>query len=152
MYPLWDVRLIRHWHLNDRAGALAAFTAFGYESGQSLPHGRKFGKLFFDQCQLVGCEFSRFRTCACCIQPQQSGDFFQGEPESLRPLYEAHAVCRVRWIVAVSAKRLFRLVEQPAPLVITDGFDVDPGAFGKLSYGQISAHNFSLASLPWYGG
>jgi hypothetical protein len=61
------------------------------QRGQIIGYALEFGQLLFDQCELVNCDFLRFRTCSRWVEPQQSRHFFQSEPQSQRPLDESNS-------------------------------------------------------------
>lgn len=65
------------------------------------------------------------------LQTQQVPDLLQAEAELLRPLDETQALHMFRCVVPDATQGLRRLRDEPPPLVIADGFHIDPGVSGK---------------------
>ena len=79
----------------------------------------------FDDGELLFRKELCFPAAAAVFQSQKARDLFQTEPELLSALDEAHPLHRRGWVTPMTAERLRRLLDQPAPLVVTNGFDID---------------------------
>src|SRR5262249_3371546 len=67
---------------------------------------------------------------------QEFLDLLEGEAEVLRPLDEADEPDGLGRVLAMPALAPLRCPEQPSPLIVPEGLDVDPGLTGEIAAGE----------------
>jgi hypothetical protein len=77
------------------------------------------------------CDLFHFVAVPTILQRQQVPDLLQAETQLLCPLDETEAQHMFWCVVPDTTQGLRRLGDEPAPLVIADGFHINPGVSGK---------------------
>ncbi len=139
-------------HVDDRAGRVTVTRiALLDQTTQGLPHSGKIGHLLLDEVQLAHGQRPRLATGICCIQRQKCAHFVQRETQRLRPLDEAYPLGLFRCIAPMTAQWLDWLIQQAAPLLVADCFNIYTSRFRQLADGQFGRHQIPLDSVLRYG-
>src|SRR6185437_7514396 len=95
--------------------------------------------------QLLPGDLLHLAAVKAILQRQQLRNLLEAEPQLLCPLDEAETLHVFRCVLSDAANGLRRLGYEPAPLVVSDGFHIDPGLPGNSSDGAALSHIDSVA-------